>query len=210
MIRTHKPRRIIEVGSGYSTYVSARASLTNLQHEGHETAFYAIEPFPNDTLKRGFPGLSLLIQEPVQDVDLGLFQQLEENDILFIDSTHSVRTGGDVLTEYLEILPRLRKGVLVHIHDVFLPRDYPMKWTLTLRWVFAEQYLLQAFLCFNKAFEIVWASSAMALRHADKLERTFPHWQGSYSRMPARFKVHMCTLDGRNVWPSSFWIRKVE
>jgi len=210
MIRARKPRLIIEIGSGYTTYLSAQASLANLQREGHQTSLCAIEPFPNNTLKEGVPGLSRLIQQPVQKVDLSRFQQLRENDILFIDSTHSVRTGSDVLTEYLEILPRLRRGVLVHIHDVFLPRDYPTKWMKSLRWFPTEQYLLQAFLCFNKAFEVTWASSAMALRHADRLAKAFPQWQDSYVRMPARFKAHICSLDGRNVWPSSFWIRKVE
>ena len=85
------------------------------------TELYAIEPYPNSTLKNGFPGLTALIQKPLEEVDLDLFLGLEENDILFIDSTHVLKIGGDVKYEYLEILPRLKKGVIVHIHDIFFP-----------------------------------------------------------------------------------------
>ena len=106
----------------------------------------AIEPYPNKLLTNGFAGLSDLIATPIQDVPLSTFTDLEANDILFIDSTHVLKTGGDVQYEYLEILPRLKKDVLIHAHDIFLPRSYPREWMYERRWFWTEQYLLQAFL----------------------------------------------------------------
>lgn len=208
MIRIHQPRMIIEVGSGYSTYLSANTSVLNTQQTGLPSGVYAVDPFPNETLRRGFPGLAELIPKPIQDVDLDFLLQLDANDIFFIDSTHTVRIGNDVLHVFLEILPRLREGVLVHIHDVFLPRHYPQGWSLTLRRHWTEQYLLQAFLCFNREFEVVWSSSAMALRHPDELARVFPYWSDSYRLIPTSFRPYVPTLDGQRVWPSSFWLRR--
>ena len=120
MIRYFKPRRIIEIGSGNSTYLSAQAILKNKEENGVECELIAIEPHPNVVLERGFSGLSKLIKKEVQDLDLALFSKLKENDILFIDSSHVLKIGSDVQYEYLEILPRLNKGVIVHIHDIFL------------------------------------------------------------------------------------------
>lgn len=85
-----------------------------------------------------------MIPKKLEEVNLSLFRSLKENDILFIDSTHVLKIGNDVYLEYLEILPRLRKGVIVHVHDIFLPCEYPKEWVLNLRRFWNEQYLLQA------------------------------------------------------------------
>jgi len=190
MIRYFKPRRIIEIGSGNSTYLSAQAILKNQEKDRIEGELIAIEPYPNKILEKGFPGLSKLIKKEIQDVDLFLFNQLEENDILFIDSSHVLKIGSDVQYEYLEILPRLKKGVIVHIHDIFLPAEYRKEWILKEHIFYTEQYLLQAFLTFNNAFEILWAGSYMHLKHPELLGNAF----NSYN--------------SRAVWPGSFWIRK--
>lgn len=193
MIRHFRPRRIIEIGSGYSTLLTAQALLRNGQDDdGYSCELIAVEPHPGPSLRAGFPGLSRLIAKNVQDVPLSEFDRLTANDILFIDSTHVLRIGGDVQYEYLEVLPRLRKGVLVHVHDIFLPAEYPKDWVLRLHRFWTEQYLLQAFLTFNESFEVLWAGSWMHLRHPDKLEAAF----SSYSR------------DER--WPGSFWMRKTK
>jgi hypothetical protein len=84
-----------------------------------------------------------------------IFDSLEEGDLLFIDSSHQIVTGGDVPYLFLEVLPRLKKGVLVHIHDVFLPFDYPEEPVLS-GWGWGEQYLVHAFLAFNEVFQILW------------------------------------------------------
>jgi hypothetical protein len=114
---------------------------------------------------------------------------LGENDILFIDSTHVLRIGSDVQYEFLEVLPRLRPGVYVHIHDIFMPAEYPEAWVRREHRFWTEQYLLQAFLCYNGAFEVIWAGSYMHLKHPDELAAAF----ASYG-------------PGRH--PGSFWIRR--
>lgn len=189
MIRHFKPNKIIEIGSGFSTTLMAQAILKN-KEEGCE--LIAIDPYPNETIKAGFPGLSQWISKKVQEVPLPAFMELEENDILFIDSSHVLKIGGDVQYIYLEILPRLQKGVLVHFHDIFLPAEYLKKWVLEDYLFWNEQYLLQAFLGFNNHFEVLWAGSYMHLKHPDKLDSAFD----SYKR--------------EKDWPGSFWILKTK
>jgi predicted O-methyltransferase YrrM len=193
MIRYFKPRRVVEVGSGYSTYLSAQAILRNREEDrNYDCELVAIDPYPNSVLRAGFPGLSRLIAEKVQNVGMSEFDGLRENDILFIDSSHVLKIGSDVQHEYLEILPRLNRGVLVHVHDIFLPSEYPRQWVKKEYSFYTEQYLLQAFLAFNGAFEILWMGSYMHLKHPGELEKAF----GSYTRDRVR--------------PGSFWMRRRE
>lgn len=172
MIRHFKPQTIIEVGSGYSTFVSAKACIRNRNN----TKLICIEPYPNETLKQGFPGLTDLIPKKVEDVDLDVFSRLESGDILFIDTSHVVKIGGDVNFLYLEVIPRLKKGVIVHIHDIFFPKDYPKSRVL-------DKYLLQAFLAFNSAFKILFCNSYRGLKYPSEMKSTFPHssWIGGGS-----------------------------
>jgi hypothetical protein len=189
MIRYHCPRRVIEVGSGFSTYVAAAAVVRNAE-QGKPAEFFAIEPYPNEVLRQGFSGLQRLISEPVQDVDLNLFTTLTEGDVLFIDSSHVLRIDSDVRFLFLEVLPRLQPGVLVHFHDIFLPLDYPQDWVIKEHRFWNEQYLLQAFLAFNRAFEVIWAGSFMHQYHSDALKNAFSHY------------------DPQTVTPGSFWVRR--
>jgi predicted O-methyltransferase YrrM len=191
MIRHHKPRRIVEVGSGFSTRLSAQAIARNVRDDaGYRCELTAIEPHPNPSLRSD--GAITLIDTEVQDVPLSFFTSLEENDILFIDSSHILRIGSDVQYECLEILPRLARGVLVHFHDIFFPSEYPPDTILKGYQFPNEQYIVQAFLSFNDAFEILWGGSFMHLTHPDLLEAAF----ASYSR------------DTR--WPGSLWLRRTE
>ncbi len=191
-IRYFKPKRIIEIGSGYSTYCSAKAILKNKEiDKNYECELIAIEPFPNDILKRGFPGFKTLIKDKVQNINLKEFEKLQNNDILFIDSSHVLKIGSDVQYEYLEILPRLNKGVIVHIHDILLPAEYHKEWILKHQLFWNEQYFLQAFLMFNKHFEILWAGSYLHFNHPDKLESAFNTYQRE-----KRFST-------------SFWMKKI-
>lgn len=196
MVRRFKPARVLEIGSGNSTYLFAQAIRKNIEEDrDYRCNLLAIEPRPNPVLQAGFPALSKLISEPVQNVPLSEFEQLRENDILFIDSSHVLMTGNDVEYEYLEILPRLAAGVLVHAHDIFLPAEYPRAWLTKWRRFYTEQYVLQAFLALNRSYEVLWASHYMHLHHRDVLAEAFP----SYA-------------DYRNdewVGPGSFWIRRV-
>lgn len=173
MIRHFKPRRIIEIGSGTSTGVSAMTIQKNHQETGIEASLIAIEQHPEQQLIDGFPGLSELRQIPVQDVPLAEFERLGENDILFIDSSHMLKTGSDVQYEFLEIIPRLRKGVVVHVHDIFFPYDYPRFFPMEWSMFWNEAYLLQAFLAFNPAFEVLWSSSYLHHYHPSALQQAF-------------------------------------
>ncbi len=191
MVRHFKPRIILEVGSGNSTFLSAQALLKNRCETGKDSELIAVEPYPNEALRSGFPGLTKLISSPIQDVELSQFERLVAGDILFIDSSHVLKIGSDVQFEYLEILPRLKPGVIVHFHDIFLPASYPKAWVHEELRFWNEQYLLQAFLSFNGAFEVLWAGNYMNLRHPDRLQSAF----SSY-------------IAGRTV-PGSFWVRKI-
>jgi len=192
-IRHFKPRRVIEVGAGNSTLVAAVACMKNAAGGGNGTTLTAIEPFPRALLKKGFPGFSHLIEDRIQNVDMREFTALEANDILFIDSSHVLRSGGDVQVEYCEIIPRLAPGVLVHIHDVSLPRPYPRVY-FESRLYFNEQYLLQAFLCFNSRFEVIWPGNFLMVTYPQEMCDAFPE----YHEMRKSYPMSE---------PTSFWLR---
>ncbi len=171
MVRHFRPRRIIEVGSGFSSLVLGQAAAKN-----KNSALICIDPFPNELIRKSnsVPALSL-IETKVQDVDMEFFSQLESGDILFIDSSHTVKIGGDVNYLFLEILPRLKAGVIVHVHDIFFPFEYRRDWMLEEFRFWTEQYLLQAFLIFNSEFEVLMANSYLNHYHPRDLKAAFPN-----------------------------------
>ena len=169
MIRHFQPRLIIEIGGGFSTLLLTEAAAKN-----NTSALTCIEPFPQEFLKQGVPGLHRLIEKKVQDIDLEFFSELHSGDLLFIDSSHTVKIGGDVNYLFLEVLPRLEPGVIVHIHDIFLPFEYRRDWVLGEFRFWAEQYLLQAFLAFNSEFEVLMANNYMAHRYLEDIRAAFP------------------------------------
>src|SRR5688572_16196225 len=143
LIRTKKPQRIFEVGSGNSTLMARKAIQRNQEERpDYQCRQVCIEPYEQPWLEK--TGVEV-VRKRVQDVDKSLFSQLEKGDILFIDSSHVIRPQGDVLFEYLELLPSLKPGVLVHVHDIFSPRDYPKGWVIDEVKLWNEQYLLEAF-----------------------------------------------------------------
>src|SRR6266487_4714046 len=121
-------------------------------------------------------GLRSLIEKKVQDIDLEFFSQLGADDILFIDSSHTVKIGGDVNYLFLEVLPRLKPGVIVHLHDILFPFDYRRDWVMGEFRFWTEQYLLQAFLAFNTEFEVLFCNSYLGFYYLDDLKSTFPTW----------------------------------
>ena len=170
MLHRLRPGRLIEVGGGWSSLVSAR-----LNHErlGGALEFVCIEPYPADFLTEEIEGISRLIVAPVQEVPIDRFLMLEAGDVLFIDTSHVAKTGGDVPYLYHEILPRLRPGVIVHIHDVFLPWDYPEEWVLGGRgW--NEQYLVRSFLAFNSTFKVLLGVAWLCRTHPELLRAAIP------------------------------------
>ncbi len=196
MIRHLKPRRYIEVGSGVSTYYCNLAAQRNAS-EGHPLQITCIEPYPFEKLS-SIPGIRVLPQK-VEDVDPALFQELQENDVLFIDSSHILRVDGDVPFLYLEVLPAIRAGVVTHIHDIPFPFNFPYPPEL---WIFGqvwpmfwnEPMVLQAFLAFNKNFKI--CLSTPLIRYFDELflKQSIPIYE-SVAQNPNAF--------------SSIWLRRV-
>ena len=209
LVRHFKPRRIVEVGGGYSSRVMAAALNLNLKRDGVRGELVTIDPYPDRIPQRTLSDRLHLITQKVQNVDLDLFLTLQSGDFLFLDSSHVVGIGSDVVREYLEIIPRLAGGVLIHAHDIFIPADYPREAVLHNLAFWSEQYLLQALLMFNRQFEVLWGSSCMQSRAAGALEAAFPHWRHSYRNMPPSKRHFLPTRDGDRVWPSSFWMRKL-
>lgn len=186
MIRHFRPEKIVEIGSGESTNFAARACQMN-QQDGHESQFIAIEPFPNPFLRQGIPGLTRLIEKQVEQVDS---EEIIDCDLLFIDSSHVVRIGGDVNYEILELVPRLKPGAIIHWHDILLPGEYTKFWVQDHHYFWTEQYLVHAFMKFNSEFEVLWASRYMHLSHSARLQSVFPYF------------------DPENHQIMSFWIRR--
>ncbi|MCC7096484.1 MAG: class I SAM-dependent methyltransferase [Thermomonas sp.] len=194
LIRSFAPKRIVEIGSGNSTRLACDAIRRN-RAEGRSTSHLTcIEPFHTSILEQ-LPEVSEIRREYVQDVGLEVFTSLEAGDILFIDSTHTVRPGGDVWWEICEILPRIKPGVLVHFHDISLPLPYPAR-TLENHWYWMEQYFLQAFLSFNKEFSVVWAGNYLM--------------QAAPARMTALFGEEYAAMRSAfpDSEPASLWLRR--
>jgi predicted O-methyltransferase YrrM len=168
LIRHFKPKKIIEVGAGSSTQIASLARMKNASGE-----IIAIEHDPEEFLKNGSLASLSLIQKQVQEISVDVFKQLNENDILFIDSSHVCKIGSDVNYLFLEVMPQLKKGVLIHIHDVFLPLSYPRRWVEELDLFWNEQYILHAFLIGNREFEVLISNNYMVTKHPKKIARLF-------------------------------------
>jgi hypothetical protein len=193
LVRHSKPARLLELGTGYSTLVSAAACAMNAR-EGSPAEFVSVDPGSHLSLSPLPKGLTRLERRRAEDVPLGRFLELEAGDILFVDTTHTVKHGSEVNFLVLEVLPRLSPGVLVHFHDIFIPYDYPRAWFERGTYL-SEQYLLHAFLTGNPMFEVVFPAYAVARAFPDRLARTIPSL--GESRPP-----------GTSFGPSAFWLRR--
>jgi hypothetical protein len=180
MLRWARPRLVIELGSGASSH---------LIHATGAREHRIFDPYPWTATPLGAVAGITVTPLRAEDVPLAQFADLEAGDVLFVDTTHTVKTGGDVTRIVLEILPRLASGVLVHVHDIFLPHDYPRTWVVDLRRAYAEQYLLHAFLAFNDGFEVLLPMHALATADPDRLRRVIPSF-------------------GPGVAPGAFWMRR--
>jgi predicted O-methyltransferase YrrM len=169
MITALRPARIVELGSGHSTLVTAQA----VRASGHEVSYDVYDPFAA-VARDDLPGVSGLHRVAAQDVPMSTFEALDSGDVLFVDTTHTVKTGGDVNFIVLDVLPRLRPGVVVHLHDIFLPFEYPRKWLEDFGLYWSEQYLLQALLAMNPGYEVVLAAAALAGLRRQELAAALP------------------------------------
>ena len=196
MIRHLKPQRYIEVGSGVSTYYCSLAAKRNAS-EGHPLQMTCIEPYPFAKLST-IAGIRVLPQK-VEDVEISLFQQLRENDVLFIDSSHILRVDSDLPFLYLEVLPVLNVGVVTHIHDIPYPYNFPYPPEL---WIFGQEWpmfwnepmVLQAFLAFNKNFKISMSTPLIRYFDEEFLKQSIPIYE-SVAQNPNTF--------------SSIWLRRI-
>lgn len=176
-LRHFKPARVIEVGSGFSSglMLDSAKSLAPAPH------FTFIDPYSTniiDVLKGNPAGSYNLIRKPVQDVDLSIYTELQENDILFIDSSHVVKIGSDLSTILYSILPSLKAGVIVHFHDIYYPFEYHEAMLMEGR-AWNEVYLLRAFLQFNSAFEMLFFNSFVEKMHGARLAEKLPNYSRS-------------------------------
>jgi len=191
LLRKVKPSNVIEIGCGYSTQIAAKAIAKN-QQEGKRGKIICIEPYPEPQLTEANLEIQL-ISERVETIDLKVFEQLGVDDILFIDSTHTVKFGSDVCREILDILPIISSGVWIHFHDIFFPYDYPPKWLIEQRRAWNEQYMLEAFLAYNHKFEVVLANHWLSVDYPQDVARL---WSGV---LDWKEPYHHC---------GSLWLRK--
>lgn len=187
LLREWRPRRIVEVGSGYSSLLMADV---NRRFLGGDCEISCIEPYPRPFLQAGVPGIARLLVQRVQDVPLREFSRLEAGDVLFIDSSHVAKTGSDVNHLYFEVLPRLAAGVRIHVHDIFLPHDYPQDWAVTDNRSWNEQYLLRALLMYSKAFRVVFGCSY------------------AFHRFPEEVRAALALPSAAAFGGGSFWMEK--
>ncbi len=166
LLRELRPARIIEVGSGYSSLLMADVNRRFLDGA---IDIRCIEPYPRPFLTRGVPGIREVIVERVERVAPALFESLQAGDMLFIDSSHVSKTGSDVNTLFFDVLPRLKSGVIVHVHDIFLPAEYLREWVLDENRSWNEQYLLRALLMHSEVWEVLFACNYAALHHREAL-----------------------------------------
>jgi hypothetical protein len=197
MLREHKPSALLEVGSGLSTYYATLAASRN-ETDGAPMKITCVEPYPFDALTT-LPGFEL-VQQVVQDVPVERFESLEDGDVLFIDSSHALKIDSDVAYLFLEVLPRIKPGVLVHIHDVPFPYNTPYPadtWLFGERWpvYWNEAMVVQTFLAFNDSFEVLL--SPPLIRHHDEAALT------------DRFPDYIPVAEDANP-PSSLWLRRTK
>jgi len=184
IVRHLKPGKIIEIGCGESTKIINHALSIN-KNENYNSEHICIEPYEQPWLEK-FSKINL-IRSKIEDLNINWKSALNTNDMLFIDSSHIIRPNGDVLYEYLNILPQLQRGVIVHIHDIFTPYDYPIDWMYNEVRFFNEQYLLEALLENNSRYKIYASLNYLKKKYPEQLKK-------------------VCTTSDDNIQPGSFYI----
>lgn len=172
MIAHFRPAQIIEIGSGFST----ACMLDAADREGLATRVTCIEPFPARLRANLTPPDAervTIVEAMVQATDPEMYRALKAGDILFIDSTHVMKTGSDVCFELFEILPRLAPGVIVHIHDIQYPFEYPDVWIFDKKRSWNEIYAVRAFLSFNTRFKVIAFNNYLGRFHKDRLQAAY-------------------------------------
>jgi len=172
LLRLKKPKRVFEIGSGHSTLLALEAIRRNQEEDpAYQCKHLCVEPYERRWLEET---KVTVVRKKVEEIGTEYFSELEANDFLFIDSSHIIRPEGDVLFEYLELLPSLKTGVIVHIHDIFSPRNYPDTWLFDRVTFWNEQYLLEAFLTHNTCWHVLASVNYLHHNHSEKLKEIAP------------------------------------
>jgi len=180
LIRSSKPQRIVEIGCGHTTFLIAEAIRAE-RDAGYAPTYTCVEPYRPSYLAAPPAEVSEFIDKPLQLAPLGLFDELGAGDILFIDSSHVVAYGSDTVFELTQLLPRLAPGVLIHIHDIYLPYEYPERWLRRLKYFWAEQYMLDALLRDTSRYAVRLPLYQLYRERRAELDALFPSLNGASS-----------------------------
>ncbi len=197
VIRKFEPKRIVEVGSGFSSAVM----LDTLERQGLKAELTFVEPYPErlySVLTESDRQRTTIHEKRVQEVPMSVFETLGDGDLLFIDSSHVAKVGSDVTFLFLRVLPRLRPGVIVHVHDMFYPESYPASWILRGR-AWNESLFLRAFLVGNRDFQVLAFNSFIARECPELFRDEFPAFLGNQTSGGIEM----------GAGGASFWMRKV-
>lgn len=181
ILRFFQPQRIMEIGSGNSSKIINAAVLQNKQNFGGQCVYTICDPYPDEARIGRLANVSNLLRQRVETLPFSAFSSLSDGDVLFIDSGHVVKTGGDVNHLILDVLPTLAPGVIIHFHDIPMPYEYNEVYHTnpSFRVFWTESYLLRAFLAFNNEFEILFSMAAITAQRADVLRPAFPLYDPS-------------------------------
>ena len=172
IIRYLKPKSIIEIGSGHSSLIALEAIDKNFKADQIKSELLCVEPYENSWLEK--KGINV-IRKRIEDVQDDLIINLRKNDILFIDSSHVIKPQGDILKIFLELLPKLNKGVIIHIHDIFSPRDYPSKWLKEENRFYNEQYLFETIMDHSTRYKILLSLNLLKNDFFEDLKKNCPY-----------------------------------
>ncbi|GAA6621359.1 class I SAM-dependent methyltransferase [Scytonema sp. NUACC26] len=184
IIRTNNPETVMEIGCGNSTKIVRQAIIDGKLN----TKLVSIDPSPRTEIVELVDNFYPKQLESLSEQEMNLFSSLKAGDILFIDSSHELKSGNDVVLLYTKIIPELKPGVLIHIHDIFLPYEYPRDWVVEQRWGWNEQYLVQCILTISNSFEVLWPGYFLQRSRSD-------------------FADHFSHLHNRLA--QSLWLRKI-
>lgn len=176
LVRSRQPKQVIEIGCGWSSLLLAKA----LDKNERPCAVVQIEPYPNPEIFKQLPSNFVHHECIVQRAPMEIFDKLEAEDILFYDGSHCAKVAGDVNWFFFRVLPRLKSGVLIHLHDIFLPHEYPEEWIFRRGQTWNEQYVLQAFLMNNKDYRIVIANRYLFIHRERDLDALYRGIQPSH------------------------------
>jgi predicted O-methyltransferase YrrM len=200
-LRSQRPRRVIEVGSGVSTACMLHAAELNAKDGFCETGITCIEPYPARYLLS--TNKIVLMQKQIQEVSATFFDQLNSGDLLFIDSSHAVKPGSDVVKICLEVIPRLRPGIIIHIHDIFLPFTYSRD-VLNSYFGWQETSMLLALLKGNTNLRVLCCLSALHYDRREELKQILSDYRPQEESGPG-----LVSPDTPGFFPSSLWLLTV-